>query len=107
MRRKYTYNGIMFDSAPEIAYYIWLTDNNIQFKYHPSIRLSYYANGKKHYYEPDFLILATNQLEDIKGDQFLKLTFIQRSKERMDCMKRNNVRLIFSNEYNLYMNYCA
>jgi len=28
-RGKYTYNGLNFDSAPEIAFYIWLIDNGI------------------------------------------------------------------------------
>ena len=107
MRRKYTYNDIMFDSSPEIAYYIWLTDNNIKFEFHPKIRLKYYANGKLHFYEPDFLICKTNQLEDIKGDHFLKTHFIKRAKEKFDCMKQNNIRLIFSNEYKIYMDYCA
>ena len=32
---KYNYNDIIFDSKPEIAYYIWLTDNNIKFIYKP------------------------------------------------------------------------
>lgn len=107
MRKKYTYCNVMFDSAPEIAYYIWLLDHNIDFEYHPSIRLQYYANNKIHFYEPDFLIKSTNQLEDIKGDQFLKLTFIQRGRERLECIKQNNVRLIYSDEYNIYMNYCS
>ena len=34
----YVYNGIHFDSSWEIAYYIWLKDNNIEFEYHPSIK---------------------------------------------------------------------
>lgn len=38
MRRKYQFNGICFDSFPEIAYYIWLTDNNITFQYQPNIQ---------------------------------------------------------------------
>lgn len=30
---RYVYNGVRFDSGPEIAYYIWLSDNNIEFTY--------------------------------------------------------------------------
>lgn len=51
----------MFDSAPEIAYYIWLTDHNIDFEYHPMNKnMKFLIDGKEYYYEPDFLIKATN-----------------------------------------------
>jgi hypothetical protein len=30
---KYMYDSIKFDSAPELAFYIWLKDNNIEFEY--------------------------------------------------------------------------
>ena len=29
----YCYNNVMFDSSWELAYYIWLKDNNINFEY--------------------------------------------------------------------------
>ena len=32
---KYKYNDLKFDSSWELAYYIWLKDNNIQFTYQP------------------------------------------------------------------------
>ncbi len=61
MCRKYMYNGVMFDSSPEIAYYIWLTDHGIKFAYHPDAGISYVdAAGRRHFYEPDFLIIETN-----------------------------------------------
>ena len=31
--KKYTYNGINFDSAAELAVYIWLDDHSIMFEY--------------------------------------------------------------------------
>jgi hypothetical protein len=31
--RFYKYNNIIFDSSWELAYYIWLNDNNIKFIY--------------------------------------------------------------------------
>ncbi len=67
---KYTYNGINFDSAPEIAYYIWLTDNNIQFEYHPNIVFEYIVNNQIHTYQPDFIV--ENNYVEIKGLQFFK-----------------------------------
>ena len=55
-RQKYTYNNINFDSSWEIAYYIWLKDNNIDFEYQPDISFEYEYDGKKHKYFPDFLV---------------------------------------------------
>jgi len=39
MRRKYLYDNIMFDSSPEIAYYIWLKDHDIEFIFHPNLNI--------------------------------------------------------------------
>ena len=68
------YNGIRFDSGPEIAYYIWLSDNNIEFTYQPKVSFKYLAeNGKEHLYIPDFQV--GQDFVEIKGDQYLdKLT---------------------------------
>ncbi len=30
---RYTYDNHKFDSSPELALYIWLKDNNIEFEY--------------------------------------------------------------------------
>ena len=69
-QQKYTYNNINFDSQLEIAYYIWLTDNSIQFEYQPNSSISYMYNEKLHYYIPDFKV--GNTYIEIKGDQFFK-----------------------------------
>lgn len=45
-----------FDSIYEIAYYIWLIDHNIEFKYEPEIRITYLYEGKDHVYMPDFIV---------------------------------------------------
>lgn len=59
---------LCFDSAWELAYYIWLKDNNIDFNYQcePIPYTSY--NGKIHYYIPDFKV--GDDLIEIKGPQF-------------------------------------
>ena len=44
-KSKYFYNGIFFDSKPELAYYIWLVDNDYAFEYHPSTAFTYEHNG--------------------------------------------------------------
>ena len=103
MHKRYTYMSIQFDSAPEIAYYIWLTDNNIKFVYHPNMRLLYHdKNGNIHYYEPDFLITETNRLEDIKSRYVISTM----SEEKMKCMIDNNVKIIDDEAYKKYIEYC-
>ncbi len=52
----YTYKGIHFDSSWELAYYIWLTDHNKQFIYHPKHYMDYMDEGINRVYQPDFLV---------------------------------------------------
>lgn len=33
MHRKYAFDNMQFDSAPELALYVWLKDHNIEFEY--------------------------------------------------------------------------
>ena len=107
---EYSYNGITFDSAPELAYYIWLTDHNVEFEYQPEVHLAYYYNGHKSYYLLDFKV--GNTLVEIKGthlidkDGNLKLVNkkgltedeIQQVQyallQKSECMRSNNVKII-------------
>lgn len=106
---KYTYNNINFDSSWELAYYIWLTDNNIDFIYHPNIHYTYSANGKEYYYFPDFKVNDT--LIEIKGDHFFdknnnfrcpfnitNIIIQNRYKAKYQCMLDNNIKIIRKNE---------
>lgn len=119
-RRKYLYNNEFFDSAPELAFYIWLKDNNIQFEYHPMHGLKYTINGKDHYYFADFSI-GEKTLVEIKGDQFFdengNLCCPYQHKENPDldaiyqakwqCMIDNHVVVLKSKEYKLFLDYVA
>lgn len=97
---KYKYDGQIFDSSWELAYYIWLKDNNINFEYH-TIKLEYYINGNKHLYLPDFKL--GNQLVEIKSNYILeKYTPI----EKLQCMLDNSVNIITKNEIKPYLIYC-
>ena len=69
-KRKYTYNGLMFDSKYEIIFYKYLEANNIMFEYHPNICFEYVYDGKTHVYYPDFLV--NGELIEIKGLQFFE-----------------------------------
>jgi hypothetical protein len=68
--KKYTYDSMNFDSKPELAYYIWLKDNGIEFTYQPNISFEYEFNNEHHVYEPDFLVEET--IVELKGDHFFK-----------------------------------
>lgn len=101
--RVYKYNDVKFDSKPELYFYIYyhdiLKDNIIRgknFKYKDS-------DGINHIYECDFLVNGENieikgehlinenmELIDFFGDKHI-------NKEKTQCMRDNNVRLILSN----------
>lgn len=95
-KRKYTYEGINFDSSWEIAYYIWLKDNNIEFEYHPK-DIDYYYPGdcKIHKYEPDFLV--ENEYIEIKNYKLLENMMVDKESKdyfKYICMVEHNVKII-------------
>lgn len=113
---KYLYNYIYFDSSPEIAYYIWLVDNNIKFEYKPKDKSIQYVDkyNKQHKYFPDFYLIDSNKLVEIKGDNHFKngklinisnndLNYIAEAKQQ--CMIENNVEIYTSKDYNIYLKY--
>lgn len=57
---------------------------------------------RKHYYEPDFLIEDSNQLEEIKNRYIMSIT----SAEKISYMVNNNVKIIYDEEYKKYIKYC-
>ena len=66
---KYNYDNIKFSSSYELAYYIWLKDNNINFIYQAdSIPFDFYGVTK--HYVPDFKI--NDRLVEIKGIHFFE-----------------------------------
>lgn len=112
-KAKYYYNDIYFDTAPELAYYIWLTDNNISFTYQPNIVFKYKLANKLHLYFPDFLV--DNKIVEIKGDHFFKKDGTMQNpfnhmqddlyEAKHQCMLENNVYIMRSDEYVKYILY--
>ena len=121
-RSKYSYIDIHFDSAPEVALYIWLRDHQIQFEYQPDISFEYEFNGRKFRYFPDFKI--GSQLVEIKGDHFFsedgKMICPYRKKSWSDekyqeecakyeakhqCMLANGIQIWTSKKYDFYLQY--
>ena len=111
---RYIYNRINFDSSWEIAYYIWLTDNNIQFEYQPTKQLKYTYKNKTHVYCPDFEVNGT--LVEIKGSQYFnetKTKMICPYNHKLDglynakykCMLENNVQILSNEDIQQYLVY--
>lgn len=95
------HDGIYFDSSWEVAYYIYLKENDIPFEYHPA-PISYLCEGKEQDYFPDFKV--GDELVEIKGNQFFNKDgeFVsgfeqeqtEEDKAKWQCMMDNHVRLI-------------
>ena len=112
-RSKYFYDNQWFDSAPEIAFYIWLTDNCIEFEHEPVPGLQYEVDNSVHVYFPDFKV--SDMYFEIKGDQF----FDENGKlidpyhkineevlhQKQQCMIDNNVVVLKSLEYKMFVLY--
>ena len=112
-RSKYFYDNQWFDSAPEIAFYIWMKDNYIEFEHEPIPGLQYEVNGNIHVYFPDFKV--GDIYFEIKGDQFFDengklIDPYHRISEEMLCQKQqcmidNNVVVLKSAEYKMFVLY--
>lgn len=108
----YKYDDMLFDSAWEVAVYIFLKENNIDFRYHDThITFQYTTkDGKNHIYYPDFVI--EGNVYEIKGSQFFDMhdrPYNRITKEfwyeKYECMIKNNVTIISENEIKPYLNY--
>jgi len=123
-RSLYFYNNQYFDSKPELAYYIWLTDNKIKFEYHGSSYFEYEFQGKTYRYFPDFKLLDSDIFIEIKGDQFFKSdgtmycpyknkkwtpeyydTLCQHYEAKHQCMLKHDVQILRNNEYKKFIKY--
>lgn len=68
-KRGLIFDEIYFDSSWELAFYIWLKDNNKQFIYHPNTPIEYLDDTNTiRFYYPDFLV--EGKFIEIKGNQF-------------------------------------
>ena len=112
---RYFYDNVYFKSSWELAYYIWLQDNNIKFEFQPDISFEYKdGNNEVHTYHPDFKV--NDEIIEIKGDQFIcedklinpfdsSTNHIYNAKG--DCMVKNNVKILSKDEITPYIDYCS
>ena len=122
MHSRYLYQEQSFDSADELALFIYLTDNNISFEYKPKVYFEYIFNSKKHRYYPDFKI--GEDLIEIKGSHFFDKdgkmrcpfrakTWTDEDKAKIDnlyeakhqCMLNNNVKILKSEDTKKYVEF--
>ena len=111
IQKRYFYDGLSFDSQPEIEVYKFCLANNLKVKYHPCSFDYIDSLDKKHTYFPDFEI--EGKLYEVKGNHLWKDGHIwfpyrntlseQELKEidardlaKTECMKANNVQILFT-----------
>lgn len=104
------YNEKKFDSMAELAFYIWLVENNIQFDFQVDAGFTFLFNGKTHMYFPDFKI--GDLYFEIKGDHFFKEDGTMQNpydhsqdalyEAKHQCMLEHDVIILRSNEYQMF-----
>ena len=118
-KQSYYYNNILFKNRWELAYYIWLSDNNIKFEYQPNITFKYVDDNKKeHVYNPDFRI--NDEIIELKGSHFFVDNDINKQminpydkthesdhiyEAKHQCMIKNHVKLLSDNDMKPIMKY--
>lgn len=101
---RYSYNFEIFDSSWELAYYIFLKDHNIEFRYHPS-PIEYQDNGKSRRYFPDFIV--NNKIIEIKGSQLMDENGKLKDHGKQRLLEEINATIISDNDILVYLNYVS
>ena len=108
---RYKYQGINFDSKPELALYIYLKEAlHKDFEYQPSHSFRYTFNEKDCFYQPDFFF--DNHYYEIKGRHFFKEDGTMQNpydhsldplyEAKHQCMLDNNVEILLDNDKMIY-----
>ena len=116
-QKKYYYNGLKFDSTPELAMYIYLSDKHINFVFQPNTKFEYsveeFGIKKTHFYYADFYLPDYNRFIEIKGAYFFNSDgkmfcpyrysswtddFYENKckvfEEKYQCMLRNDIQIV-------------
>jgi hypothetical protein len=93
--KKPLYKNIRFDSFWELAFWIYCEDNLIPIR---KCEKSFLLSNNSFYF-PDFII-NNSEIIEIKSNYILKT---RTSKEKLDCIKNNNIILISNNEIRKYL----
>ena len=106
-KKRIEYDNLTFDSSWEVEVYKFCQEHNIPCEYQPNIQFEYEYDGKKHIYQPDFLI--NGKIYEVKGDQFFDGDKMICPYDRNDyndaiaeskhqCMKNNGVIILRKRE---------
>lgn len=109
---RYLYQDLFFDSKPELAFWIYHKDHNINIEKEPST-FTYNYKNREYKYTPDFKV--DNTLFELKGDQFLKddgtwqnpfdSSLNEKYESKRQCALKNNIRILYSKDYQKYLDY--
>ena len=108
LNHHYRYDDIGFDSSWELCFYVYHKDKCHKIEREPT-RFEYFENKKLKVYIPDFKV--NNIYYEIKGDHYIefykngKIKTLKNNKEKYKCMKKHNVRLIWSKQIEKYLKY--
>ena len=107
--KRYLYKSLYFDSSWELAYFIWLEDNNVQFIYKPDFLLYKDSTGLERRYFPDFKI--GDKYVEIKGDMLftengeLGVRAKEYDKDKFNFLKSINAEIIGSTKIRKYLTF--
>ena len=102
-QKQFKYDNILFDSAWELDYYIYMKDHNHCIQKEP-IALDYYVDNKLHHYYPDFIV--DGKLVEIKSNYWIQQQRLaEGGEEKFECIKRNNIKIISNKEIQPYIEY--
>lgn len=109
----YEYDNVHFNSKPELAFWIYCEDHGVKVS-RDTVRFTYDFGGKQHEYIPDFR-LNESQFIELKGSQFVKEDGTWQNpfdhtqdalyEAKHQCALRNNVRILYSADYQKYLDY--
>ena len=97
--KRYTYEGVNFDSSWEVAFYIYCEDNKLKIEREKTILQYEDENKMLHKYIVDFTI--GNELYEIKSNYLLASV----DRNKLECMKNNNVIIINNKKIKKYIKY--
>lgn len=109
--KKGKFDGILFDSTYELAFYIYCKDNNIQCIRNTEVCFPYIYEDKTHYYYPDFYIPQINTYIELKGRKKdideIKIRSAIEHGAQIKLLKEDDLHEVFNfikNKYNLQYN---
>lgn len=111
-KRLYKFNNEHFDSFPELCFYMYYIQNNIEIKHEP-VSLRYIFEDKAHFYTPDFMIneilyeLKGNHLVDDSGNWVCPFdrSLDKLVQAKQQCAIKNKVKILYTEDYQKYIDW--